>query len=194
MARSFDAQRDVVYRAWEFQMDSVVDRGSDAAQSSSQSWHRFSIFAALMRPCWAISRIYTKAIMGVTNPPKLREFWRRFLQVLDDFAEVRARKAVRQSELLRVQREMDSYHELIVDRSLLQLGEHHMKPRLQARLRCNDVNEPPYLVAQWLTGALLLMPSLWKGAVFISNSYAFNGTLQPWWRYQNKQALAIPGC
>jgi len=61
--------------------------------------------------------------------PKLREVWRRFLQVLDDFAEARARKAVRQSELLRVQREMDSYHELIVDRSLLlQLGEHNMKP------------------------------------------------------------------
>jgi hypothetical protein len=60
--------------------------------------------------------------------PKLREVWRRFLQVLDDFAEARARKAVRQSELLRVQREIDSYHELIVDRSLLRLGEHHMKP------------------------------------------------------------------
>jgi hypothetical protein len=66
--------------------------------------------------------------MGVTNRTEAAGGWRRLLQALDDFAEVRARQAVRQSELLRVQREMDSYHELIVDRSLLRLGEHHVKP------------------------------------------------------------------
>ena len=71
---------------------------------------------SLQRQLW-VSRI----------APKLREVWRRFGQALDDFAEARARKLVHQSELLRVQREMDSYQELIVDRSRLQLGEHHMK-------------------------------------------------------------------